>query len=463
VISGARSGLFTPLPNLGLIVLDEAHDDSYKQSPSPAFIPPYYHARETAIELARLSRATVILGTATPDLVSYYRAARGEYCLLELPQRVLGHRRRVREQAGRFGVAHPAFRPAEVPDAVYAEMPLVHVVDMRQELRAGNRSIFSRALHRALAEVLGAGEQAILFLNRRGTATFVLCRDCGYVHACPRCGTPLTYHGSGGALMCHHCGHREPQPRQCPACHSRRIRYFGVGTELVERAVAAAFPRARTLRWDRDTTRSVKGAHEMLLEHFLHGRADVLVGTQMIAKGLDLPLVTLVGIISADVGLGLPDYRAAERTFQVLAQVAGRAGRGLLGGRVVLQTYNPDHYAIAAAAEHDYHAFYAQEIVARRELGYPPFRRLARLLFRNPQERVAQEAAERAAVMLRARIREHHLGATEVIGPAPCFFTRLADQHRWQLVVRSPDPTRVLRGLPLSPDWIVDVDPVDLL
>ena len=311
--------------------------------------------------------------------------------------------------------------------------------------------------------MLAAGEQAILFMNRRGTATFVLCRDCGYVHRCPRCDTPLTYHGPDRALVCHHCGHHAPPPRTCPACGSRRIRYFGLGTEMIEKAVTVMFPHARTLRWDRDTTGAVRGAHDVLLEHFINGHADVLVGTQMIAKGLDLPLVTLVGILSADVGLGLPDYRAAERTFQVLTQVAGRAGRGLLGGRVVMQTYNPDHYAIAAAAAHDYHAFYAQEIVHRRELGYPPFSRLARVLIRHPDARRAERDARRAAEMLRARVHEANLGATTVIGPSPCFFTRLADHFRWQVLVRSPDPTRALRGLPFPPDWIVDIDPVDLL
>ncbi|MCZ7542046.1 MAG: DEAD/DEAH box helicase [Anaerolineae bacterium] len=280
VIIGARSALFTPLPNLGLIVLDESHDDSYKQSPPVA--PPYYHAREAAVALGRFSRATVILGTATPDLVSYFRAQRGDYRLLELPQRVLGHRLRVRAQADRLGVQEPAYHaePDETgaPDAVFIEMPPVQVVDMRQELRAGNRSVFSRALRGALAQALAAGEQAILFMNRRGTATFILCRDCGYVHRCLRCDTPLTYHGPDRALICHHCGHQEPQPRVCPQCGRDRIRYFGVGTELIEQAVQTAFPQARVLRWDRDTTGAVKGAHELILEHFINGHADVLVG-----------------------------------------------------------------------------------------------------------------------------------------------------------------------------------------
>ncbi|MBN1283994.1 MAG: primosomal protein N' [Anaerolineae bacterium] len=466
VIVGARSALFVPLPRLGLIVLDEAHDDSYKQS--PPVLPPFYHARDAAVELGRLCGAAVILGTATPDVVDFYRAQRGEYRLLTLPQRVLGHRERVRRQAGRFGVAAEvqAYRPDEAegaPDAVYAKMPPVQIVDMRQELRAGNRSMFSRALRQALEAVLSAGQQAILFMNRRGTSTSVMCRDCGYVHVCPQCDTPLVYHGPDRALTCHHCGHHEAQPHTCPACGSKRIKYLGVGTELIEQAVTATLPGARVLRWDRDTTGARQNAHEAILQHFIDGNADILVGTQMIAKGLDLPLVTLVGVVLADVGLNLPDYRAAERTFQVLAQVAGRAGRGLLGGRVILQTYNPEHIAVAAAAHHDYHAFYAQEIVARRDLGYPPFMRLARLLFRHPQAARAEQMATEAAALIREQIHAHDLRTTHLIGPVPCFFTRLAGQYRWHVVIRSPDPLYVLEGLPLKPEWTVDIDPVELL
>lgn len=464
VIIGARSALFVPLPDLGLIVLDEAHDASYKQAPPVQ--PPYYHARDAAIELGRLCGAAVILGTATPDIVSFYRAQRGDYHLLTLPQRVLGHRERVRRQAGHLGIEAPAYRPDETEsaaDAVYAQMPPVQIVDMRQELRADNRSIFSRALHRALEKVLAADQQAILFMNRRGTATSVVCRDCGHVHKCPRCDTPLVYHGPARALTCHHCGHREAQPRTCPACQSKRIKYLGVGTELIEQAVSVTFPQARTLRWDRDTTGARKNAHEAILEHFTEGRADILVGTQMIAKGLDLPLVTLVGVVLADVGLNLPDYRAVERTFQVLAQVAGRAGRGLLGGRVILQTYNPEHVAVTAAAHHDYHTFYTHEVTARRELNYPPFKRLARLLFRHPQDARAEQMAAEAAALVRERVRAQDLRTTDVIGPVPCFFARLAGHYRWHVIVRSPDPVHVLIGLPLKPEWTVDIDPVDLL
>jgi primosomal protein N' (replication factor Y) len=330
---------------------------------------------------------------------------------------------------------------------------------MRQELRAGNRSLFSRALQLALREALGAGEQAILFFNRRGSATYVFCRDCGHALRCSRCDTPLTYHSAHEELLCHHCGYRRRPPSVCPACGSERIRHFGAGTQRIETDLAALAPAARLLRWDRDTTRA-RGSHDLILAHFAAHRADVLIGTQMIAKGLDIPLVTLVGVISADTGLHLPDFRAAERTFQVLTQVAGRAGRGLLGGRVILQTFNPDHYAIAAAARHDYEAFYQAEIRHRRELGYPPFQRLARLLYRHSSDEKARSAAEQMAARIAAHISSEAPG--ELIGPAPCFFRRVRGEHRWQIIIRAPDPAALLPE-ELPQGWAIDMDPVSLL
>ncbi|HIE39123.1 MAG TPA: primosomal protein N', partial [Anaerolineae bacterium] len=329
VVIGPRSALFTPLSPLGLVVLDEEHDPSYKQQSRPA-----YHARETALELARLTGATVVLGSATPSLESYLRARRGEFRMLTLGRRILGHARRLADLQVVYHVPQLRYRALrEGPvEARYLPLPPVKVVDMRAELKAGNRSIFSRALAGALDEALGRGEQAILFLNRRGRATFVLCRDCGYVARCPRCDVPLTVHGRRAVLVCHHCDHRESPPGECPRCGGTRIRHFGLGTEGVEAAVRERWPQARLLRWDRDTARTAE-AHWNILQRFSDGQADVLVGTQMIAKGLDLPLVTVVGVISADTGLNLPDFRAAERTFQLLEQVAGRAGRGLRGGR----------------------------------------------------------------------------------------------------------------------------------
>jgi primosomal protein N' (replication factor Y) len=460
VVVGPRSALFVPLPRLGLLVLDEEHDASYKQEAPP----PRYHAHDAAIELARLTEATVILGSATPGLASYVRARRGEWTLLEMPRRVMGHARRIADLQARYNLPRTRFLPVrkDTAEARYMELPPVHVVDLRAELRAGNRSIFSRALQGAIDEALGQGEQVILFLNRRGTATFVLCRDCGYVAHCPRCEMPLTYHGPLARLVCHHCDHRQPQPERCPSCGGDRIRYFGLGTERVEREVHRHWPEARTLRWDRDTARN-HAAHASILHLFSTGLAHVLVGTQMIAKGLDLPLVTVVGVISADTALNLPDFRAGERTFQLLAQVAGRAGRGLLGGRVILQTYYPDHYAVVAAADHDYAAFAARELAFRREHGYPPYRRLVKLVYEHASPSRAQAEAEALAEGLRDALTRRDLPATDLIGPAPAFFARLRGRYRWQLLLRHAEPADLFRVIEIPAGWRVDVDPVSVL
>ncbi len=459
VAVGARSALFTPFPDIGLIILDEEHDHSYKQGIGTA--QPYYHARQVAEEMMRRRGGVLLLGSATPDLETMYRARQGAIRLLRLPNRIMGHRARILEQSEREGVI-ARYHPASAADAVAIELPSVEVVDMRAELKAGHTSIFSRALQDALALALGRGEQALLFLNRRGKHTYVFCRDCGYVEMCPRCDLPLAYHQYDDIMRCHMCGFRKAPPHVCPACASRRIKYFGAGTQQVEAELRRLFPDARVLRWDADTTRT-PGAHEELLQGFIERRADVLVGTQMIAKGLDLPLVTLVGMVSADVGLNLPDFRAGERTFQVLTQVAGRAGRGLLGGRAILQTYEPDHYIIRAAAAHDFDGFYTREIAYRRELGYPPFRRLVRLLFQHQNEARAEGEALRAADLLRGRIAHLGLTDTHIIGPAPCFFARINNVFRWHLLLRGPDPARTLDGLDPARGWYVDIDPTDLL
>jgi primosomal protein N' (replication factor Y) len=454
VVIGSRLALFAPMSRLGLVVLDEAHDGSYKQAePIPL---PAYHARDAAIALGRFTGATVLLGSATPDLETYYRARQGTYQLYELPQRIV-------VPVGR-----------ESRRMVTAALPPVRIVDLRQELLAGNRSIFSRALQEGLRQTLAAGEQAILFLNRRGTATFVLCRDCGYVARCPNCDVPLTYHyplrvaGASPAgrtaqaerLVCHHCSHREPAPAQCPECGGWRIRHFGLGTERVEETVHESFPDARLLRWDRGTASGLD--HERFLQAFVDHRADVLIGTQMIAKGLDLPLVTLVGVISADTALHLPDFRAAERTFQLLTQVAGRAGRSRRGGRVLIQTYNPEHYAIEAASRHDYAGFYRQELSYRRQLGYPPHSRLIALRFSDRDPHRCRAEAERLGRWLAAE--SHRLGLpADLIGPAPCFFSRVLGRYRWQILVRAPDPRPLLHDIALPWGWSVDVDPIDLL
>jgi primosomal protein N' (replication factor Y) len=451
VLIGPRSALFAPVSRLGLIVVDEEHDESYKQSePIPL---PAYHGRDAAVALGRLVGAAVLLGSATPDLVSYYRATQGTFHLIELPRRIVPPVHGDGNGAGER--AHP--------------LPPVRIVDLRQELRAGNRSILSRPLQEALHRTLSSGEQAILFLNRRGAATFVLCRDCGHVLKCPKCSTPLTYHqmSTKGAqravqpgLVCHRCNHREPAPARCPNCGGHRIRYFGLGTERVEEAVQQLWPGARLLRWDRDTAASLD--HERFLQTFTEHRADVLIGTQMIAKGLDLPLVTLVGVISADTALHLPDYRAAERTFQLLTQVAGRAGRSHRGGQVIVQTYNPEDYAIEAAARHDFAGFYRREVENRRRLGYPPFSRLVALRFSDPDARRCRAEAERLGKWLAAEVVRLGLHA-DLIGPVPCFFSRVQGRYRWQIVVRSADPMPLLRDVALPRGWRIDVDPVTLL
>ncbi|MBP7964172.1 MAG: primosomal protein N', partial [Caldilineaceae bacterium] len=385
IVVGPRSALFSPLPRLGLIILDEEHESSYKQAAEEwGSNTVFYDARTLAIRLAELTGSPLILGSATPSLESYHSAIEGKLTLLELPRRVMGHRSGLGDQP---------------PTVLYAEMPPVEIVDMRQELRAGNRSILSRSLQAELVSTFQAGEQAILFLNRRGTSTFVMCRDCGHVVQCDGCDVPLTYHERVNVLVCHHCNKRYPIPDTCPECNSKRIKYFGSGTQRLEELVQEFAPRARILRWDADTT-GHKGSHEAIMTKFAAHEADILVGTQMIAKGLDLPMVTLVGAIAADTGLFLPDFRSGERTFQLLTQVAGRAGRSERGGRVVIQTYRPDHYAIQAAAQHDFHAFYQREIAFRREHRYPPIRRLAKLVYWDKKLEKAQIAcADMTAVL----------------------------------------------------------------
>lgn len=460
VVIGPRSALFAPLSPLGLIVLDEEHDDSYKQvAPRPR-----YHARDTALELGRLTGATVILGSATPSLTSYHRAEQGDLDLEEMPRRIMGHTRRLQELQARYHVPRTRYRSLEdgASEASYLPLPPVQIVDLRAELRAGNRSIFSRTLQRAMGDALDRGEQVILFLNRRGSATFVLCRDCGHVVRCPRCDVPLTYHSAHSRLVCHHCNHREQQPLRCPECGGKRIRYFGLGTERVEDAVRERWPDARMLRWDRDTARTHQ-AHTNILQRFSSGAADVLVGTQMITKGLDLPLVTVVGVISADTALNLPDFRSSERTFQLLTQVAGRSGRGLLGGRVVIQTYHPDHYAVVAASEHDYEAFAERELAFRREQGYPPYIRLAKLIYEDTDYSRAEARAKELSAVLRASLARDGLPVTLLLGPAPPFFARLRNRYRWQILLRHPDPPTFLAGVSIPDGWRVEVDPVSVL
>ncbi len=450
VVVGSRSAVFAPLPRLGLIILDEEHEWSYKQDSSP-----YYHTRDVALRRATLTGSVVVLGSATPDVATYYRATRPavtadavagvDWHLLTLPARV-----------GLSRGPDGGEMTTELP------MPPVRLVDMRQELRTGNRSIFSLALQKAVGDTLRAGEQAILFLNRRGSRTFIICRACGYVPSCTACEIPLVYHADIDLLLCHRCDARHTQPDPCPRCGSPSIKRFGAGTQRVEEEMRELFPAARVLRWDRDTA-ARKGAHEDLLGAFMRHEADVLVGTQMIAKGLDVPLVTLVGVISADTGLHLPDFRAGEHTFQLLTQVAGRAGRRTAGGQVIVQTYTPEHYAIQAAARHDYRAFYTQDLRFRLSHNYPPFSRLAKLVYSATSEAACQIEAQRLAADLHALAGRLDLPDVEILGPAPSFVHKLRHRYRWQLLLRAPDLAPLLRRLTLPPDWTLDVDPVSML
>lgn len=424
VIIGARSALFAPLPSIGLIVADECHDSSYHQSE-----PPFYHAVNAAQAYARLCGAVCVLGSATPTIIQRHQADTGQIQRLDLPKRI-----------------------------VESGLPPVHIVDMREELKAGHRGTFSRLLLQELESTLRRGEQAILFLNRRGTATYIFCRDCGHVMKCPNCDTPLTFHvEEKERLLCHTCGYERGKPKSCPQCGGKQIREYGLGSEKVEVEINALFPKAKTLRWDWDTTRT-KDAHEMILTHFANHKADVLIGTQMLAKGLDLPMVTLVGIVLADVGLNLPDPFSGERVFQVLTQVAGRAGRGERGGKVVLQTFDPGNQVIQSAAKHDVNGFYEYELDQRKRLGYPPFSRLVRLEYRSAD----QESAEREARKVAEKLSTAHHPLSTVIGPVPCFFAKVGGYYRWQIVLRGANPQELLRDVRLD-GWRVEVDPISLL
>ncbi|MSQ24975.1 MAG: primosomal protein N' [Dehalococcoidia bacterium] len=438
VVIGSRGAIFAPLGEIGVIVLDEEHEWTYKEQERE----PRYHAREVAAQLAALTGATVILGSATPGIESFHRAHAGQYRLLELPRRILDN--------------------TSGAEAEMGALPSVTVADMREELKAGNRSIFSRVLREAMEQSLAQDEQVILFLNRRGAATFVQCRACGYVARCRRCDATMTFHDDAPPMRCHQCNYHTEAPVRCPDCGSAHIRYMGLGTQRLEQEVQKAFPAARTLRWDRDVT-GTRGAHEAILQQFREHRANVLIGTQMLAKGLHLPRVTLVGAVNADIGLYAPDFRAAERVFQTLCQVAGRSGRGEAGGRVVLQTYQPDHYAIAAATMQDYRSFYDQEIAKRMELALPPFTRLVRLVYHHSNAGAARREAERVHGLLQQRLAQQGFPSTGLVGPAPAPYERIRGRYRWHILVRGPDPPAVTNGIVLPEGWTVDIDPVQVM
>jgi primosomal protein N' (replication factor Y) len=432
ILIGARSALFGPVPDLGLIIVDEEHEWTYKQQDPQ----PRYHAPVVARELARSWGVTTVLGSATPDVVSMARARNGRDSLLKLTRRL---------QSG-----------ADSPLTI--QQPVVDVVDMREELAAGVRAVFSRELDAAISDALAREEQVLLFLNRRGMSALV-CRACGEAVECQRCTIAMTLHRPGPYLQCHDCGERQPTPSRCPTCFDQRVGAMSFGTAQLQAEVIRRWGDVPITRWDKDTS-SGSGSHEALLEEFAEGRSRVLIGTQMIAKGLDLPGVTVAGVVNADLSLRESDYTASERTFQLLTQVAGRAGRGSLGGRVIIQTYSPDHFAIVAAAAHDYDAFYEPELRLRSTLDYPPYGRLARLTISRSSIAEADAEAERVAGEL-TTLRVRTAGAVaDVIGPAPANPAKRREQWRRQLLLKGDDPVALLSQLELGRGWSVDIDPV---
>ncbi|MDD5428188.1 MAG: primosomal protein N' [Candidatus Omnitrophica bacterium] len=432
IVVGARSAVFAPVKNLGLIIIDEEHETSYKQDDVPR-----YHARDVAEERARLNSCPLILGTATPSCEAYHKALSGEYKLIKLTKRI-------DERL----------------------LPKAKIVDMRMELATRKRiTIFSKVFLDAVANTLKAGKQAIIFLNRRGFSTFVNCKKCGYVVKCKRCDTVLVYHFETKKLLCHYCNYTANAPDICPSCKSDYIKYLGLGTEKVESEISHSFPHAKIARMDSDTTEK-RGSHDRILGQFKTGGVNLLVGTQMIAKGLDFPEVTLVGVVSADVSLNIPDFRASERTFNLLTQVGGRAGRGEDGGEVIIQTYTPGHYAILCAAKHDYEKFYHEEIIARKELQYPPFINLTKVTVRARNDALA---AKVAGELKQAIARQ--APSMLISGPAPAPILRMRGYYRYNIILKNKDRPAICELLkkvlgafrkPYGVLIAVDVDPVSM-
>ena len=437
VVIGSRSAIFAPVPDLGLIVIDEEHEWTYKQHDTS----PRYHSRQVSMRLSELTQSLVILGSASPDVGSYYAAMRGSHRLHKLTKRF-----------GDTGDGQP-----NLPSA----LPSVSIVDMREELRQGNTDMFSRSLSESLSKCLESGEQAMLFINRRGTSSHLRCFSCGYSLRCRSCDVSVTYHAASQRFICHYCGARRKPPTMCPQCLRHRLRYYGIGTELVADEVTRRYPDAGVLRWDRDIAASPK-MHEELLMRFRSGEAQVLVGTQMIAKGLHFPSVSLVGVVSADVGLTVPDYRAGERAFQLLHQVAGRAGRGSSDGKVIIQTFQPENYAIQSAAAQDYQAFYLREMAYRRQQGNPPYNSLIRLLYTHTNQAKCESEAIKLANKMREQQSEWGITDVETLGPVPAFPSRLRGRYRWHIILRGPTPRTLLDKVDIPRGWTVEIDPVIL-
>ena len=440
VVVGARSALWAPVKDCGLIVIDEEQEHTYKQDRNPR-----YHAREAAIARARASKAALVLGSATPSVESKYKAEKGIYELLRLTKRV-------EERA----------------------MPRIEIVDMRIEVQDGNKSIFSKRLVREIKKTVDTSNKAIIFLNRRGYSNYVMCQECGMIFSCPRCAVSLTYHSDTNTIRCHHCDHSAPAPVNCTECKGNRLVYYGVGTERVERELRSLFPDTPVTRMDTDTT-ARRDAHRKMLLEFRRKPAGILLGTQMIAKGLDFPDVTLVGVVSADTALALPDFRASERTFQLLMQVAGRAGRGLQPGSVIVQTYNPDNYAIQALIKGDYDRFYEQEITLRDALQYPPFTDLINIgISARYSETCENEAVRIGDLLVKDKAEGRLKGILEILGPVPAPIPRLKGRYRWHILLKVTDLEKVTAFIKADLDVIlprkkkditvaIDVDPVSLL
>lgn len=401
VLVGVRSAIFAPVQNLGLIVIDEEHETTFKQTEPD----PRYHARDVALERSKITGAVLVLGSATPSLESYYRTQRGIYRLLEMPQRVT---RRT--------------------------LPQVEIVDLREEFKIGNKSIFSRKLQENIDRALARGEQVILFLNRRGYSTFVLCRECGKPLQCQNCSISLTFHSFPLEMKCHYCNYSSTVPKRCPSCGSTFIRYFGSGTQQVEMELKKIWPEIKVTRMDVDTTRN-KNSHQKLLAEFRRGETNILLGTQMITKGLDFPNITLVGVIAADMSLNLPDYTSSERTFQLLTQVAGRAGRGEKEGKVIIQTYNPTHYSITSGKSQDYHEFYQQELAVRKLMDYPPFSSFIRILISDFKEKTVISCSEKIGQVMQTNFKNR----LEILGPAQAPISKIKNRFRWQIILKGND------------------------
>ncbi len=439
VAIGARSAVFAPFKDIGLIIIDEEHEYTYKSETSPRF-----HTRDVARERCRYYDGLLVLGSATPSMETYHRAARNEIGLVQLSERVES-------------------RP----------LPHVHIVDMREELREGNRSVFSRLLQEEMKNTLDRGEQVMLLLNRRGYSTYVSCRDCGAVIKCPSCDISLTYHSQGNWLLCHYCGYRERMPENCRECGSGKIKYMGTGTQKLEKEVSRIFPGVRILRMDVDTTRK-KGEHFRILKAFKNKEAEILLGTQMIAKGLDFPAVTLVGVILADFSLNIPDFRSAERTFQLLTQVSGRAGRGEAPGEVVVQTYSPQHYSIRAAQHHHFAEFYKNEIQVREQFGYPPFSELLNIMVTGANAERVVKGCRMMYEKLEKSLKSMADNRLNIYGPSPALHSKIKNRYRWQIIIKAGNMEiikeevkkirfNLMQKLPKGVNIIVDVGPYQML